>query len=36
MMFRILLALFLVALTAQHCGSDYFLSPPLPPTAFIG
>ena len=35
-MYKVLLGLFLVTLTMQGCGSDYFLSPPLPPTAFIG
>ena len=35
-MTRVLLALLLVAFTYQGCTSDYFLSPPLPPTAFIG
>ena len=36
-MYRILLAVLLVALAHQHgCDSDLFLSPPLPPTAFVG
>lgn len=35
-MYRVLLAILLVALSQQGCESDYFLSPPLPPTAFIG
>lgn len=35
-MYRYLLAILLVVSTYQGASSDFFLSPPLPPTAFVG
>ena len=35
-MYRYLLVILLIALTQQGYSHDFFLSPPLPPTAFVG
>ena len=35
-MYRYLLAILFIVATTQGGSSDFFLSPPLPPTAFVG